>query len=442
MEPQTVELLIHAKWVAPVVPEEAVYTDCAVAVDRGKILGLHPSGEARRRYRPHREVVLDRHILIPGLVNAHGHTPMTLLRGYADDLPLQRWLEEHIWPAEGRWVGEDFVRDGAELALAEMLKTGTTCFADMYFFPDLVAKLAWQHGVRCQVAFPVIDMASAWARGIDEYIHKGLTLFDTFKDHEMVTVAFGPHAPYTVDDATLDKIAVLASEVEAGIQIHLHETAGEVRDALSATGQRPIERLRDHGLLTPATQCVHMTQANDTDLALLAESGAHVIHCPRSNLKLASGFCPVHLLQEAGINVALGTDGAASNNNLDMLEELQFSALLAKGVSGEPTALPAARALRMATLDGARALGLDAVTGSLEAGKSADLAAVDLGDIGCQPMYNPLSQLIYSHGSNGVSHVWVNGKSLLEDRALQTFNEHELMAKARQWQQRIAGQGI
>lgn len=439
MPQQTIDLLISPRWIIPVVPENALYSHCDLAVDGGRILGIYPRGEARRLYAPRDEVVLDTHALIPGLINAHGHLAMSLLRGYADDQPLDTWLKEHIWPAEGRWVGEEFVRDGAELAMAEMLKSGTTCFSDMYFFPEQVALAARQHGLRCQLAFPILNFPSAWARNGDEYISKGLALRDTYKGDELISVIFGPHAPYTVDDRYFERVATYANELDAGIQIHLHETQAEVDEAVAQSGERPIARLQRLGILTPNTQCVHMTAVNDADIALLATSGAHVIHCPKSNLKLASGFCPEHRLREAGINVALGTDGAASNNSLDLFSEMEFASLLSKGLSGNAAALDTHASLRMATLNGARALGIDTLTGSLEAGKAADMVAVDLGGIGREPMYNPLSQLVHTPVGHRVSDVWVNGAAKVRNGQLQSFSEQELESKARQWRDRILG---
>jgi 5-methylthioadenosine/S-adenosylhomocysteine deaminase len=439
MPPQAIDLLISARWIIPVIPDNAVYSDCALAVDGGRILGIHPAAEARRLYAPRETVALDSHALIPGLINAHGHLAMSLLRGYADDYPLDTWLKDHIWPAEGRWVGEEFVRDGAELAMAEMLKSGTTCFSDMYFFPEQVALAARQHGLRCQLAFPILNFPSAWARNGDEYISKGLALRDTYKADDLINVIFGPHAPYTVDDRYFDRIATYANELDTGIQIHLHETQAEVDEALAQSGERPIARLQRLGILTPNTQCVHMTAVNDDDIALLAASGAQVVHCPKSNLKLASGFCPEHRLREAGINVALGTDGAASNNSLDLFSEMVFASLLSKGLSGNAAALDTHASLRMATLNGARALGIDAITGSLEVGKAADLVAVDLGGISREPMYNPLSQLVHTPVGHRVSDVWVNGAAKVRHGQLQSFSEQELETKARQWRDRILG---
>lgn len=437
MPQETVDLLINARWIIPVIPENVIYNDCTVVVDQCKIKGLYPKSEAKRLYSAHQEIDLDNHLLIPGLVNAHGHLAMTLLRGYADDLPLDSWLKDHIWPAEGRWVSEEFVRDGAELAMAEMLKSGTTCFSDMYFFPDQVALAAREHGLRCQLAFPILNFPSAWARDGDEYISKGLQLRDTYKGDELISVVFGPHAPYTVDDRYLERVATYANELDICVQIHLHETQGEVDEAVRLNGERPVARLHRLGLLTPNTQCVHMTALNDDDIRMIAEGRSHVIHCPKSNLKLASGFCQVKTLQDAGINLALGTDGAASNNSLDMFSEMQFASLLAKGVSGDASALNTHETLRMATLNGARALGLDSLIGSLEAGKAADMVALDMGGIAREPMYNPLSQLIYTSMGHRVSHVWINGAAKLANRQLTTFNEQLLATKARQWLDRI-----
>lgn len=437
MPHETVDLLINARWIVPVIPENVVLNDCTVVVNQSKIKGLYPKSEAKRLYSARRVIDLDNHVLIPGLVNAHGHLAMSLLRGYADDLTLDSWLKDHIWPAEGRWVSEEFVREGAELAMAEMLKSGTTCFSDMYFFPQQVALAAREHGLRCQLAFPILNFPSAWARDGDEYISKGLQVRDEFKGDELINVVFGPHAPYSVDDRYLERVVTYANELDICIQIHLHETRAEVDDAVRQTGERPVARMHRLGLLTPNTQCVHMTALSDDDIRMVAETRAHVIHCPKSNLKLASGFCPVKTLQDAGINVALGTDGAASNNSLDMFSEMQFASLLEKGVSGDASALNTHQTLRMGTLNGARAMGLESLIGSLEAGKCADMVALDMGGIAREPMYNPLSQLIYTPMGHRVSHVWINGKAMVADQQLTTFNEQHLISKARQWRERI-----
>ncbi len=433
-----IDLLIKARWIIPVVPENRILENCALAIHEGKILAIIPAEGAEQRYHAHETINLGNHAIMPGLVNAHGHAAMSLLRGYADDHPLHTWLNDHIWPIEGRWVSEDFVRDGTDLAIAEMIKTGTTCFADMYFYPEQAAQACLDASIRCQLAFPILDFPTAWGLGPDEYLSKGLNLHDTFRSNHLINIAFGPHAPYTVSNGPLQKIAMLAHEMDMPIHIHLHETAQEISDSLKQHGCRPSQRLMDLGLLSPLTQTVHMTQIDDSDIHLLQTSGAHVVHCPESNLKLASGFCPVDRLLKAGINVAIGTDGAASNNDLDLFSEVKTAALLAKAVAGDATALSAHAALRMATLNGAKALGLDEHIGSLEIGKVADITAIDLGEIAMQPVYNPASQLVYTHSGQAVTHVWVEGKCLLKNRELQTLNEREILGKANWWRKQIA----
>lgn len=432
-----IDLLINARWIIPVVPENRILKDCALAINQGRIIALLPQEEAAKRYAPTRTENLLEHILTPGLINAHGHAAMTLLRGYADDQPLNAWLNQHIWPAEKQWVDEQFVRDGTELAIAEMIKSGTTCFADMYFFPEQTAQAALDAQIRCQIYFTIFDFPCAWGSGPEDYFSNGLALHDTFRDNDLINIGFGPHAPYTVGDETLKKVAVLAQEMDTPIHIHLHETAQEVEESIQKYGVRPTQRLMDLGLLSPLTQCAHMTQVNEIDIAILQQSGAHVIHCPESNLKLASGFCPVDKLLKAGVNVALGTDGAASNNDLDLFSELKTAALLAKAVSGNAAAVDAHTALRMATLNGAKALGIDDKVGSLEIGKQADITAIHMGDLDLQPIYNPASQLVYTNVGNRVSHVWVNGKCLMQNRELLTLNERELKSKVRYWQEKI-----
>ncbi len=432
-----IDTLLFPRWILPIAPA-GLLEQHALAIAGGRIVGLLPAADARRLAA--RQVIeLPDHLLMPGLVNAHSHAPMTLLRGFAVDLPLQEWLNEQIWPAEAAWVGEEFVRDGTRLALAEMLLSGTTCFADMYFFPDVIAQTALDAGMRARLHFPIFDFPSAWGSGAEDYIHKGVTLYDHYKPSGLISVGFGPHAPYTNSDGPLEKVAMLAAELDAPIQIHLHETQQEVDDSLRQFGERPLARLARLGLVGPRTQCVHATALDDDDIACLTRANAHVIHCPESNLKLASGFCPVQKLLDAGVNVGLGTDGAASNNDLDLFGELRTAALLAKAVAGNAAALPAEAALRMATLDSARALGLDGEIGSLETGKWADVIALDLSALPQQPLYHPASQLVYGNVSACVTHAWVAGRLLLENRQLLTLNPLAIGERARDWQRRIAG---
>ena len=434
---QSVDTLLHARWVIPVEPDQVVLEHHSLAIGDGRILDLLPSSEALLRYQADTELEFPDHVLIPGLINAHTHAAMNLMRGLADDLPLMSWLNEHIWPTEARWISEEFVHDGTQLAMAEMLRGGVTCFNDMYFYPDITARAAAQAGMRAVVGLIVIDFPSAWAQNADDYLRKGVELHDRYQHHPLVTTAFAPHAPYTVGDAALEKVAMYAEELDIPIHMHVHETADEVAQAVAAGGRRPLARLDGLGLLSPRLLAVHMTQLTDTEIERCAEAGLHVIHCPESNLKLASGFCPVHKLQRAGVNVALGTDGAASNNDLDVLSEMRTAALLAKGVAGDASALPAASALYMATLGGARALGLDRETGSLGVGKQADIAAVYLGDVETQPLYHPLSKLVYSISRDKVTDVWVAGRHLLKARELTSLDMHDALARARHWREKI-----
>ena len=438
MAATSVDLLISARWIIPIIPKGKVFEDCTVVIDQGKIAALLPSAEATRKYAGKAHIELGQQALLPGLVNSHGHAAMTLLRGYADDLPLHTWLEKHIWPAEAQWVSPDFVRDGTELAIAEIIRSGTTCFSDMYFFPDIVAETVNQTGIRSQIAFPIFDFPSAWGRGPDDYIHKGLQLHDDHKDRDLIRIAFGPHSPYTLSNDPMEKVATYAEELDSCIQIHLHETAQEISDHISTHGNRPIERLVEMGLMSPLTQCVHMTQVNDQDITTLIEHNAHVIHCPKSNLKLASGFTPTAELAKNGINVALGTDGAASNNSLDMFSEMSTAALVAKAVSKNASAVSAHEALEMATINGAKAMGWADHIGSIEIGKSADLIAVELGAMESEPLYNLPSQLVYTPMGHQVSHVWVKGTALMTNRKLQTLNEHEIVTKAQGWKKQLA----
>ncbi|OEC35338.1 5-methylthioadenosine/S-adenosylhomocysteine deaminase [Pseudomonas cuatrocienegasensis] len=431
------DLLLLPTWLVPVEPAGVVLHEHGLGVRDGQIVLIAPRDQALRH--PAREVhELPGRLLAPGLVNAHGHAAMTLFRGLADDLPLMTWLEQHIWPAEAKWVNESFVRDGTDLAIAEQIKGGITCFSDMYFFPNVASERVHASGLRAQITIPVLDFPIPGARDSQEALRKGLELFGDLKHHPRIKVAFGPHAPYTVSDDKLESIRVLAEELEAGIHMHVHETAFEVQQSLELHGLRPLARLQRLGLLGPRFQAVHMTQIDDDDLAMLMTSNTSVIHCPESNLKLASGFCPVERLWQAGVNVAVGTDGAASNNDLDLLGETRTAALLAKAVAGSATALDAHRALRMATLNGARALGLEQQIGSLELGKAADLVAFDLRGLAQQPIYDPVSQLIYASSRHCVEHVWVGGKQLLDAGRLTRLDEAALIETAQAWGQQIA----
>lgn len=434
---QTVDLLLAPRWLIPIEPEGVVLEGHALIADGGRIVAVLPRSEAQTRYQPRQTIELPQHALLPGFVNLHTHAAMSLLRGIADDLPLMDWLQNHIWPAEGAHVGAAFCEDGLRLAFADMIRGGTTCVNDMYFFPDATARIAAEAGLRATVGLIVFDFPTAWGSGPDDYLHKGVALHDQLKNEPLIRTIFAPHAPYTVSDAPLLKLRQYANELGIGIHMHVHETAHEVESAVAASGKRPWARLKELELLGPDFIAVHMTQLSDAEIAEAAEYGVHIAHCPESNLKLASGFCPVDKLLRAGVNVGIGTDGAASNNDLDLLGETRSAALLAKAVSGNPAALPASTALRMATLGGAKALGLDSEIGSLLAGKSADCIAVDLNAAATQPVYNVFSQLVYAASRDQVSDVFVAGRALLRNRQLTTLDESAAIARAGEWQRKI-----
>jgi 5-methylthioadenosine/S-adenosylhomocysteine deaminase len=436
--PQTVDLLIEARWVVPVEPHDVVLEHHAVAVDHDRIVAVLPIAQARAAYAPRERVELGEHVLIPGLINTHTHNPMTLLRGLADDLPLMVWLQQHIWPVEAKVIGPEFVRDGVELAVAEMLRGGTTCANENYFVPDAIGATYRKLGFRAVVGLPVIEFPSAWARTQDEYFERAGETHDSFRDDALIRTAFAPHAPYTVSDESFERIRVLADQLDIPVHLHLHETAHEVDEERKKSGLRPFQRLQKLGLVNDRLIAVHMTQLTDGEIAACAEAGVSVVHCPESNLKLASGFCPAEKLRKGGVNVAIGTDGCASNNDLDMFGEMRTAALLAKAVAEDAAAFDAGFALRAATINAARAIGLEESIGSIEVGKQADLAAVRLSDLETQPLFHIISQLVYATGRHQVSDVWIAGKRKLAARELVDMDVPAMLARTHAWRERIA----
>jgi 5-methylthioadenosine/S-adenosylhomocysteine deaminase len=432
-----VDLLIEARWIIPVEPAGVVLENYAVAINNGHIVALLPQDEATIRFAPRSRKHLANHVLIPGLVNLHTHAAMTLLRGLADDLPLMDWLQNHIWPAEAKHVSAKFVYDGTLLACAEMLRGGITCFNDMYFFPKAAAEAALASGMRAAIGLVTFDFPTAYATDADDYLVKGLAVRDELREEPLLSFCLAPHAPYTVSDRSLSKVLTLAEQLELPIHIHLHETAQELDDSVEHFGVRPIERLRQLGLLSPGLIGVHVVHLNTEEIKLLADHGCSIAHCPSSNLKLACGIAPIDELSRQGVNIGLGTDGAASSNRLDLFQEMRLTALLAKGQSEHAESISAHQALRMATLGGAQALGLDATIGSIIPGKSADLCAVSFDDVGLAPCYNPASHLVYAAGREHVSDVWVCGKIRIQDRQLLENNEIELIKLGALWQNKI-----
>jgi 5-methylthioadenosine/S-adenosylhomocysteine deaminase len=435
---QNIDQILEARWVVPVEPQGVVLEHHAVALAGDTIADVLSIEAAQTKYASAKRVDLSEHALIPGLVNAHTHNPMTLMRGLADDLPLMTWLQQHIWPAEARVLGPEYVRDGIELAIAEMLRGGTTCCNENYFFPDVQAGTYLHHGFRAAVGLPFIEFPSAWAKSRDEYFDKNLAVYDQFKGERLVSMTLAPHAPYTVSDESFTRIRMLSDQLDIPVHIHVHETAQEVEDSKKQHGLRPLARLQTLGLVNDHLIAVHMTQLTDAEIETCASAGVSVAHCAESNLKLASGFCPAQKLRQAGVNLAIGTDGCASNNDLDMFAEMRTAALLAKGVANDASAFDAAFALQAATLNGARALGLADRIGSIVAGKQADLTAVRLDALETQPIYHPVSQLVYATGRQQVSDVWIAGVRKVENGELREFDQAELRAKAQMWRERIA----
>ncbi len=436
---QQCDTLIVAGWVLPVDASDQVLHDHAVAIHEGRIIDILPADEARAAFAPGALVERPTHALLPGLINTHTHAAMTLFRGFGDDLPLERWLRERIWPAERHAVSAEMVRDGTRHAIAEMLMSGTTCFSDQYFFPEVVAETAESLHMRAVVATPVIDFPTAWASGAAECLSKSAELVhDRYADSPLITAAFAPHSTGVVSDESFARLRVMCDQLDSRIQIHLHESAQEVADELRSSGKRPFERLLHLDMVNATLMLVHAVHLNDDEIALCAERGVGIAHCPRSNLKLASGMARIHAMQQAGVVVGIGTDSAASNNELDMLGELRTAALLAKAVAEDATAISAPVALRMATIDGARVLGLDDSIGSLEHGKWADIACVDLQTLNSQPLYDPVSQLVYTTHPDQVTDVWVAGRHLLDGGHLQHVDIDDVFNRSAEWRQRIS----
>jgi len=430
-------VMLLPRYLVPVRPRGVVLEGHAVVIEDGRIAMVRPVVDAQNTFPEAQRIRLDEHVLIPGLINLHTHAPMTLLRGFADDLRLDTWLNDHIWPAENRWADARFTREGTELAIAEMIRGGTTCFNEMYFFVDEIASAVERAGIRACIGITVIDFKTAWARNFKEYLDKGLQVRSDFSGNDLIEFSVAPHSMYSVTSAMLGEIAELSGSLDLPVHLHLLEVEREVGDSLQAHGRRPLQRAQDLGLLNERLLAVHMVHLEDAEIALLADTGVNVVHCPQSNLKLASGMCRVADLAECGVNLCIGTDGAAANNDLDLWDEMRTAALLAKGVANDPKALDAVSALDAVTINGARALGMGEVIGSIEEGKVADLCAVDLSSPRTQPIHHVFSQLVYATASHQVTDVWVAGRRLLENRVLTTMDEQRLLRNAREWSEKM-----
>lgn len=433
MNLQKIDTVIYPRWVIPIEPENVVYENYAIAIDQGKILNVLPKEQAIENYDPKEKIYLKNHVLLPGFINTHTHTPMSLFKGFADDLALMNWLNNYIWPAEKKWLGDEFCYDGAMLAILEMLRGGTTCFNDNYFFMESIGRAAEDSYIRAALGITVLDFPTAYSNNAEETLAKAEDIYANYKNHDLISVSIAPQGPYTCCDETFLKVKDFAEKNNVPIHLHLHETLDEI----AMSHLRPINRLHNLGILSKNTQAIHFVHATLEDIILLKETGVHVVHSPESNLKLASGFCPVKQFMDVGINVALGTDGSASNNDLDMLGEMKTAAILAKAVSGDPTALNAFEALKMATLNGAKAMGLENQTGSLIPNKSADIIAIDLSFPCTQPVFNPISQIVYAANSQQVTDVWVAGKQLLKNSEFVYLDAKAVLDKAKIWRSKI-----
>ena len=439
LTPIHADLMVCPRWIIPVEPAGIVLEDHALVIKNGEILDLLPLEAALQRYAACTIENLPEHVLIPGLVNTHTHAAKTLFRGIADDMPLKIWLEEWIWPLENRWVSTEMVRDGTLLACAEMLLSGVTTFNDMYFFPEAAAEAVDQSGIRASLGILAFEVPTPYGLGADDYLNRGLATRDALRNHPRLSFMLAPHAPYTVSDATFEKIASLSAQTGLGIHIHVHETQHEVDDSLRQYGLRPLERLDHLGILGPQTLAVHAVALNDKDIALMSHNNMHVAHCPAANLKLGSGIARTAAIHKAGINIGIGTDGAAGNNRLDLLSEMRLAALLAKGTERDPSLFPAHSLIYMATLGGARALGLQEQIGSLTIGKRADLCAIALDNLATAPVFDPASHIINAAGREHVTHVWVNGDCVVKKKHLEKISHAEIYAKAKTWENRLRG---
>lgn len=430
---KNIDQIAHAKWIVTGEKKQHVLENHALLIDKGVILNIIPSAEAKEKYHAKQVDNYSYHALLPGLVNAHTHLGMNYFRGLGCDLMLMDWLNGYIWPAEKKWLSSEFVQEASLFAMAEMIRSGTTCFNDMFYFPEAIADATITAGMRGCIGITVIDFPTAWSKDTSESLEKGLAFCNQYQEQSLITPTLAPHAPYTVSDESFLRVLEMAKSLQVKINLHLHETDTEIAQSLTQYHKRPIKRLFDLGFLSSEVVAIHMTQLDEEDYAILAEARPSIVHCPESNMKLASGICPVSKLHTMGLNVALGTDSVASNNDLNMINEMRTAAFLAKVSQQDPVCLNVNETLAMASLNGAKALGMDHIIGSLTPGKSADFIAVNLDEIETLPVHDPLVQIIYSSSRQQVTDVWVAGKQLLKNRELLTVDEEALKAKARLW---------
>jgi 5-methylthioadenosine/S-adenosylhomocysteine deaminase len=403
----------------------------AVAVDGRDIVAVGAPGAIARQFVATETIDAAGSVVLPGLVNTHTHAPMVMYRGLADDLALMDWLQKYIFPAEAKTVSPEMVRVGTRLAALEMIQSGTTTFADMYYFEEEIARATKATGLRAVLGQTIIGFPVADARTPADSLKRAEAFIEAFAGDDLITAAPAPHSPYTVDEATLRAVRELADRHNTPILIHVAETADEVEVVREKHGLTPVAWLEAIGFLGPNVVAAHGVWLDEADIATLKRTGTSVSHNPESNMKLASGTAPIPKCLAAGVTVGLGTDGAASNNDLDMFEAMRQAAFLHKLVSNDPQVVPASAALEMATIGGARALGLEKTIGSLEAGKRADLIVVAMDGARQTPMYNPVSHLVYVARGSDVRATVVNGRILMRDRRVRTLDERVVLADAR-----------
>jgi len=430
-------IIISASWIFTSNSEGELLSDYSIVIEDNKIIDLVPQSKVFDEYVASDIYELTDHILIPGLINTHTHAAMSLFKGFSDDLPLQDWLSNHIWPAEKKFVSSSFVKDGSVLALAEMIKSGITTFNDMYFFPDATAEAAKELGVRGNIGLVVLDFPTNYAADPEDYLLKGFDFRDKWRNEELITTCIAPHAPYSVSDEAFTLINTFAEELNINIHTHLHETQWEINESIEKYGVTPVQRLNNLGIIGPSLMAAHCVHLNNQDIAILAKNKVNIIHNPSSNMKLGSGFSDTSKMLKQNLNISLGTDGSASNNRLDVMEEMRLAALLIKGSTQSPELLPAKEAIKMATINGAKALGLDSEIGSIEINKKADLVAINLNSIENQPVYNPLATLVYSSSRSDISYVWINGEIKLKDKNLVKIDEDRIIQLAKKWQRKL-----
>lgn len=434
-----VDYIIYADYVLPMDESLAVIKDGAIAVKGTKVLKVGTSQEIFKKYSPRAIINGSQHVVFPGLINTHTHAAMVYFRGIADDQPLKEWLENHIWPAENQWLSPEFISDAIELACLEMLKGGITTYNDMYFYEDAAGKATKRVGMRAVLGVGLLDFPTKSAGTTEEYFANAESFIKGWKGDNLITPCIAPHALYTCGPETLKRARKVADIYDIPIHIHLSETKWEAEEIMRRFGMSPVEYLESLGFLNERVLAAHCVWLTDLEIEILAKRRVGVSHCIESNLKLASGIAPVVRMLKAGVRVTFGTDGAGSNNDLNILSEMSTAAKLHKAVSGDPTALDAKTALLMATRWGAEVLGLGKVTGSIEEGKAADIVMADLNKPHLVPMYSIYSHIVYSMRPSDVEMVMVDGKIVVNDGKLTTTDESEILYKAKKWCEKISG---